>query len=515
MEIRIPDIRNMSRLLKPFCLLWVFCVVMHFSSIADYLWTPRCYAAYKACTGLRFSETANLLSAERKVNPANKVPLFIESQADFLKAFISENRVAIESLKKENEERYALVKADNSPSPYRLFFLAEFHLQSAVARLKLEEYLGAAVDLRKAFRLLEENQKNYPDFKPQLRGLGLLHAAAGAVPRSYQWALNILGINGTIQQGLGELRDLLRATQEVRQYEQFIEDALVLLTFLELNLEKDKREYDMQIRERWKNKSDISERPLSLFARCAFYISRAENDVVLDLLSSRSKDTAIYPVHYFAYLEGIARLQKLDLSAEQYFMQYIRVHTGPSFVRSAWQRVAWIHLLEGDTTGYFSSLKSCLDKNLPNTITDEDKAAVKEAESGQIPNVSLLKARLLFDGGYYKQAMAELGSRPASSYTRLRDQLELTYRLARIFDRQGKKDKAVYYYESTIRNGRTQKYYFAANAALLLGQIYEREGNREKSIEYYQLTLSMTDHEYQNSIDQKAKAGLNRLGVKT
>ena len=54
-------------------------------------------------------------------------------------------------------------------------------------------------------------------------------------------------------------------------------------------------------------------------------------------------------------------------------------------------------------------------------------------------------------------------------------------------------------------------YYFAANAALQLGIIYEKQADFKKAAEYYELAQSMENVEYKNSINQKAKAGLNRI----
>lgn len=496
--------------------LWLlFLVAWPLQGSADFVWSDRCRQAFKAGSGLRFQECRRLLELERKENSANMVPLYIESHIDFIRAFIEETPAALESLKKNNALRIAAVRKDEANSPWKGFFLAEFYLQQAAARLKSEEYLGAATDIRKAFHLLEENKKRYPAFVPQLRGLGLLHAAAGAVPGSYQWALSLLGLNGTIGQGLGELRDCYSSTLSREEYSCFRDDILVLLTFLELNLDKEKRSYDTTILNRWKTIGDVSDKPLLLFARCIFHFSRAENDAALQLLDKRTRDPEVYPVNYFSYMEGVARLQHLDYTAEACFRKYISNHSGRSYIRSAWQRIAWVRYLQGDTAGYRKSLAMCVSRKIPPALTDEDKAAVKEAESGELPNATLLKARLLFDGGYYREAMAELGAESAAYYKRLRDKLELTYRLARIFDKQGIKDKAIYYYEATLRNGSNQKFYFAANSALLLGQLYEREGRFDKAIEYFRLTLNLPGHEYQNSIDQKARAGLNRLGVKT
>ena len=73
---------------------------------------------------------------------------------------------------------------------------------------------------------------------------------------------------------------------------------------------------------------------------------------------------------------------------------------------------------------------------------------------------------------------------------------------------------AIQYYEQTISNGKNYSYYFAANSALMLGILYEGKGNAAKAEDYFRVCLNFRDHEYQNSIDQKAKAGLNRLGKK-
>ena len=75
-------------------------------------------------------------------------------------------------------------------------------------------------------------------------------------------------------------------------------------------------------------------------------------------------------------------------------------------------------------------------------------------------------------------------------------------------------DKAKQLYETTYKNGLNQKFYFSSSAALHLAQLYENEGNKEKAEEFYKKTLALRDHDYQNSIDQKAKAGLGRLESK-
>jgi hypothetical protein len=54
---------------------------------------------------------------------------------------------------------------------------------------------------------------------------------------------------------------------------------------------------------------------------------------------------------------------------------------------------------------------------------------------GEIPNILLLKARLLFDGGYYRKALNLLiSNRDKLESLSIEQQTEYHYRLGRIYD---------------------------------------------------------------------------------
>jgi tetratricopeptide (TPR) repeat protein len=492
---------------------WLVLVLILMSGFcrAEFRWTASCSDAYSALQQLNFKKAALHLKAERKVHPKNLVPLYIESQMDFLKSFLSEDKVAIEQLKSHNDQRITILENNTENSPYKKFFMGEMYLQKAISRIKDEEFVSAAFDVRRAYKLLNENNKAYPDFKPNLRGLGLIHAAVGSIPKSYQWAGNLIGLDGTVPQGLNELRELYSATFKNDDIAFLRDETIVLLTFLEMNIDR-KNKNTSPIRSRFPANNDIASKPLLLFAKCIFHSANAENDSIITLLSNRKKEPEAQSIYYLDFMEGNARLHNLDGSAEACFLKYASKYKGKSYIKSAWQRLAWTRLVAGDTKGYKFYINKCKVVNKGEDFTDEDKQAITEAKNGVTPNVILLRSRLLFDGGYYNQALTELAGKPMSNFTSQKDQLEFTYRLARIFEKTGKRDKAIEFYESTIKNGSSSTYYFAANSALLLGQLYEEENNKEKAKAYYQKTLSIKNHEYQNSLDQKAKAGLNRLG---
>ena len=116
------------------------------------------------------------------------------------------------------------------------------------------------------------------------------------------------------------------------------------------------------------------------------------------------------------------------------------------------------------------------------------------------------------NGGYYEKSEAELTRFAASKgISQPKLNLEYTYRTARVFDEWGKTSNAVHWYEETIKLGVNDPSYFAANAALHLGLIYENLNQFSLAARYYQQCLDMDFEEYNFSITQKAKSGLNRI----
>jgi len=96
------------------------------------------------------------------------------------------------------------------------------------------------------------------------------------------------------------------------------------------------------------------------------------------------------------------------------------------------------------------------------------------------------------------------------SFPQPQDRVEFSYRAGRIYDDIGLKDDAIDFYKQAIRLGEKRKEYYAARAALHIGNIFETKGEKVTAIVWYQRVLDMKDHDYKNSLDQKAKAGLAR-----
>ena len=181
-----------------------------------------------------------------------------------------------------------------------------------------------------------------------------------------------------------------------------------------------------------------------------------------------------------------------------------------SYLKSSYQKLAWHGLLVKESPnlyrGYISKVAS-----VGNTMLDEDKAAQKEFDSNKTPNKVLLTARLQFDGGYYTDAWKTLINEPKGTSKTADEQLEWFYRLARIKHEMGEVEHSISLYSIVVETGRETKRYFGANASLQLGLIHEELGNKEEALANFRDCSKHSNTEYQNSINQKAKAGILRL----
>ncbi len=206
---------------------------------------------------------------------------------------------------------------------------------------------------------------------------------------------------------------------------------------------------------------------------------------------------------------GSALLNKLDMQCSYYFKRFLSAYDGELFVKDTWQRMAIAAYLQGEETTANKYLGNV--RNMGTARTDADKQALRFATAAQWPDMTLLQARLLIDGGYYRAAYEKLSAVRETAYVNITDRLEYYFRLARVLDEMAETDKALQYYQATINMGKMRKEHYASRAALQMAFIYEKRRQTSAALRMYNECLSMPSHDFKNSIDQQAKAGINRL----
>lgn len=491
-----------------FFLVGIFISIALFVRATPYFeYTPEAKQAYQKALSLRFEEARHILDWIKTNEPDNRVVYHIENYIDFFTIFINEEEEEFKRLEKNKSYRLKKIQEGSKDSPYYLYIQAEMRLQWALARLKFEEYVVAFNEVSKAYKQLKENQKKFPNFIANQKSLGILHALIGTIPDNYQWGVKILGgMSGSIEQGRAEIEDVL--TYAKNNDFLFEQETIVMYAWLLLHL-KNQEDQAWQIVQ--KAHLQPTKNPLACFTLANVAMRTGRNDTAIHILENRPQGSVFHDFYYLDYMLGLAKLYRLDLDANYYIENYINYYKGQNYIKEAHQKLAWFYLLKGNLATYHDNMRHCQTRGV--AIIDGDKTALQEANKGTIPNKILLKARLLFDGGYYHKAYTFLKETSKNNFSNNRYQLEYTYRLGRISHKLRKYEEALDYYNYTIEEGKNERFFYACNAALQMGNIYEKLLLYSKADEYYKICLSLTPDEYRSSLHQKAKAGRNRLKV--
>ncbi len=461
---------------------------------------------YEKALSLRMTEAHNLIHQSFSSDPNNLLLHLVEDYTNFFTVYINEDYEEFKSLVTNKDKRIKAVRKGPESSPYLLYCEADIRLHWALLHLRFEEYFSAFTEVNKAFKLLNKNRERFPDFMPNLKDLGILHAAVGTIPDNYRKGVELLtSLEGSIDQGQKEIEQVITYSQE----NDFVFEAetKVLYAFLLLHLGNEKdRAWEVITTGTLQPESN----PLHCFVVANLAMRTGRNDEAIQLLEQRPQSRAFLPLPYLEFMLGLAKLRRLDGGSEQYFQAYLNKTRGRHFIKEAWQKIAWAHLLAGNEKGYRANIVKC--KTEGRASSGSDKNALKEAESARLPDIRLLKARLLFDGGYYQKAYELLNNYKTLDFPDNYAKLEYTYRMGRILQGLKRNPEAIHFYQLTIKAGKSDPWFFACNAALQTGIICEDSGKKRAAIKAYKDCLSINPDEYKTGLHQQAKAGLSRLG---
>lgn len=470
--------------------------------------SPNCINAFNANREFRFGETESLARKEFLRDPSNRLPVYQVAEGRFIKALLSEEEADYKAFETAYPSVYKMISGE-AESSLRELLTGKLDFYVAVIYFKQKKYLQAAMKLKKAYSLFNNSWEEYkhPAFKTEL---GVLHALFSTIPDNYAWIFSMAGINGNFYQGRNELLESLNFAIGSQEYHWLRTDALLYLTYLELNLKggESPEKYISGLVNR--HFADLNSSPVLCFIKTECYMKSDQNDKALQVLRAYTRPQDAYAWLYFDYLKGLCLLRRLDPSAGMYYQRFVSGYQGNSFIKSAYQKLQWSYILQEKPREAAAARQKILIYG--DQESDQDKAAFYDAVQNKAENVFLLKARLLFDGGYFRHSADILLSDSAKESLRnIEDSTEYFYRLGRIYDKTARPDQALEYYGKAIWYGSSFPSYYAANACLMSGEIYERQGDYPKAKVFYKRVLSFNPKQYKKSLQQKAKAGLNRL----
>ncbi|TWW02015.1 tetratricopeptide repeat protein [Chitinophaga pinensis] len=469
-----------------------------------YDFNTRCQQAYDAIMQLRLDAGAALLAEEKKAHPDNLIPYFLENYADFFTLFFNEDPTEYAQKKSLKAERVAWMEEGPANSPYYLYTQAAIRFQWGMVRLKFNERWDAVWEIRKAYQLLKENQKKFPQFLPNNMLLGSMQTVFGTIPEGYRWLSNTLGMKGTIKEGMQMVQQVIDSNTEVARL--FKEEACYYYCYLKLFVENKPEDVWAFLQ---KHQLDTKNNYLFALMVANIAMNNQKASLGIKVLTERNDNAQYEEIPYVYYVLGQLKLCRQDEDANVYLQKFIDRFKGKFYLKEGLQRLSWYYYLRGNMDAANKYRSQILTRG--NTETDADKQALKDAKSGRWPNQLLLKARLLSDGGFFPEALKLLQTKKPADFPIMEEKLEYAYRLGRIYDEMGQDDNAITMYEATVKAGANRTEHFAARASLQMGYIYEKRNDKTRARQCYQACLDMKGHDYKNSLDQRAKAGIQRL----
>lgn len=490
---------------KAVFIFFLFLLTVYAKAAGTFDFNNICQQAYTEITKLKFGAAKPLLAKAQQQNPENIIPLYLENYIDFFTLFLNEDPVEYKRLKPVLDNRIDIVKEGPSSSPLKLYCLSMLYMQKSSLEIKFGETWSAAWDIRRSYLLIKENRKAFPAFTPNNLLYGGIEAIVGTIPQGYKWLAGILGLKGSITEGMQLVRDFVYNQDNWGKLMN--NESVFAYCFLQFHLENKKAETIQFITAK---KLDLIDNHLFAYMAANLTKNFKQPDIAKEIILNRNKSVDYLQTPVWDFELGFNYLYHLDTKdAIVHFEKYVNTFRGKFYIKDVYQKISWAYYLQGNMPAAEMARKNIINKG--GTIADADKQALKEARNNaEWPNNLLLKVRLLNDGGYNKEALQLLIGKTINHFDREEDKIEFTYRVGRINDDMNKFDEALYWYNKTIELGERRPEYFAARAALQAGMIQERKGDKQKAITFYKKCLEMEEEEYKNSIDQKAKAGIAR-----
>jgi tetratricopeptide (TPR) repeat protein len=486
-------------LLLCFVLLSLFA---HAEKVYDF--NATCQQAYHDITSLKLISGQQLVNVARQQNRDNLVPDLLQGYIDFFVLFFNEDPDKYRNVKPQMEDRISSFENGPQNSPYYNYCLAVAYLQKAMITIKFNERFTAFMAFRKAFSYIKDNRKAFPGFLPNTMIYAPMQVIVGVIPDGYKGIAGIFGLKGSVKEGMKQMQDFVNSNDGTARF--FFNEAAFYYCYLLFYIQNEPQQAFQFIQQ---NKLDVVNNHLFAYMTANLSLNNKQTDYAESIIRNRSLATGYLETPVWDYEMAFVKIHQLRLPEAAYYLErFLHNFKGNFYVKDAYQKLSWCYYLQGNMAAAENARKLLLKRG--NTLSDADKQANREAKTGEYPNVVLLKARLLNDGGYNTAALNLLAGKITTSFSKPEEQLEFNYRLARIYDELGRDSDAIQAYNATIKMGENSKEYYAARAAWQTGILYEQAGRKEMAISYYQKCLSMKDHDYKDAIDQKAKAGIAR-----
>ena len=482
-------------------LLACFFLIYQTLSATDKIWqfSPEMQKAYLLVLNLQPElALAQLNRINNKGEELHK--MYVLSLNETIDILVTEDPKRMDQFELHFKQRQQFLE-DLPQSPEKLFLQAEFNLQRGFNLLNTGQEFAAVFAVRRAYNLVQDCQKKYPDFIPIKKTSGVIQVMVGSIPEKFAWFMGLLGMRGQVTTGQKYLSELRNSNSSLS-----LEATILFFTI--------KGFINQHFAEASEGMKDcLKEQPnnrLVLFIAINMLMKDSQAENTLELFNVLDKFPQGLQMYYVEYLRAEALLQKGEYQkAIAAYQKFQKGYKSSSYLKDSYYKISLCYWLMGDeqqAKSFFEKAKVSGKAN-----AEPDKYAAKQLEEGKLPNTKILKARLFTDGGYYDQAASALKSIAPGELKLAKEQTEFYYRKARLAHKTNDIASAKTFYLQSIAMTKDNPWYFAPNSALQLGYIAQEQKDYVAAKKYFEQALSYKKHEYKDGIDSKAKAGLEQI----
>ncbi|SNC62047.1 hypothetical protein SAMN06265337_0593 [Hymenobacter gelipurpurascens] len=457
--------------------------------------------AYAEVLKMRPAAARSLLRPELARTPTAAGPLLVADCLQITELLISQDATGYQATIDAQDQRLSTLEKSGEAGALRAYARAEIRLHQAAAQVVFGHEVQGAWSLRQSFLQMQAVVQRFPQYLPARKTLGMMQFFIGSLPENYRWFLKLLGLPGSVETGLQNMR--LAASQP----NDFQLEARLILALLEETYYK-KPEAALQLVETLHHQQP--DNLLLGYLRVSLHKKQHHTDAALAAYRACPSGPTYLALPYLHHMAADLLLYQGQYAASaRENQQFLTNYSGQHYRKDAAFKLYLAAWLAGDATSA-EKYRRQIDMG-GRTVLEEDNYAQRFFEEKLPLNRTLTRARLQIDGGYYHDALRTLNSFRAVRTTPLRDRLEEPYRRARAYHLLGHPDSARLLYARTIALAGSAPYYFAPQSALQLGYLYQLEGQKNTARVYFKKALSYPKHEYKNSTDTKAKLALKEL----
>lgn len=454
---------------------------------------PAFKEAYHSIWSLKLDEARKkqALSANEK--------LYIHALSDFMEAYISDKESLAENVAKNMGKQIS--ELERTKDDQALIFAAELYILKAALRAKHNSRVGAGWDFWKGYRLAKSNIQKKPNHPQNMLHWGIIECGIGSMPEDLQRYLSWLGFNGDLEQGLKLLYDahIVSKNKPAYKHLQIITGMAYVSSEVQLNNNKQIRLEKMGL--------NPVESPIMCVVEAKLLFDQSKAQKAFELLDNRIVHNGELPFPYLTYLKGRIAVTIEHKDAANILEQFLKETEGPFFVASAHRYLWWHHHLNRNQqkASFHRQQISSVETNK----TGADELAAYEANFPL--NTHLLRARLLFDQGRFRQCLAHITSKLSDEVcSNNREKGEYFYRMGRCHQSLNQPQEAIKRLDQSIGFYGEMQTFERANALLQAAMLYEARNACNVATDYYKQVLSFSSYPFYEGIHQKAKSGVKR-----